>query len=695
MVLAEEPVVAPPEPTDGETDNSNNHGYKYRTAFGEVVLGGRGLTGPYAVVPKMPLHEALARAGLDAAGEVIDSSGQTPAMVRRRATPLTMTLLHREPAVQSSPTPSPPEPAAVPTSHADLLTFATKLVEAMHPPAAAPTPTITKSEIVEAVNAGVKAGVKSALGYLENDENDDYQRDRYFFDPRRRVYGGSRPSLQHQQQRGFPLHNMMTQHASPALSSSPQRKSGAAMRRVLQEAEKDPLGGGALARARDESRARTQALKRREDDEMRTSVSLGDIDEEFHALYGDRRDLYRDSLDEEIRSENRNSSVFSSDLDDGEEEGGFVAPSSKRRQPQSAAALSDSTSSDVSSLAWNDPEPVSRMVGGAAGLRPIFSKVLGQQATQAVVARLEHQQQQQLYQSERRRQRPTPGLVHDSYDTALSDIQEVLMEKQRRPIVRSNEVDVDDGLDDDLGDELGDDGREPLDSSADRSRPSRQHQSEYRSGHRSHRRAGGTGSEIRKGALLRVNHKVVSASRDSEFSEFRSSINSLDDNNRSRDQQSITSSSSKNSSDRRHRHVDRSDDRSDDRSHLSVDSSQSPFSIPRYEPRRRSRPAAVSMKATVRRRAPESKTSLDQFSDTDIGQKVEEDGKDEDVIDDDDITEENRSQMVNSVSLQSSVQSFDTSHTSASSIDHFTALPIPLLSVGASARSRGQPRWKV
>lgn len=259
------------------------------------------------------------------------------------------------------------------------------------------------------------------------------------------------------------------------------------------------------------------------------------------------------------------------------------------------------------------------------------------------------------------------------------------MEKQRRPIVRSNEVDVDD----DLGDDLGDGGREPLDSSADRSRPSRQHQSEYRSGHRSHRRAGGIGSDIRKGALLRVNHKVVSASRDSEFSDFRSSFNSLDD--RSRDQQSITSSSSNNSSDRRHRHVDRSDDRS----HLSVDSSQSPFSVPRYEPRRRSRPAAVSMKATVRRRAPESKTSLDQFSDTDIGQKVEEDGKDEDVIDDDDITEENRSQMVNSVSLQSSVQSFDTSHTSASSIDHFTALPIPLLSVGASARSRGQPRWKV
>lgn len=259
----------------------------YRTAFGDVVLGGKTLTGPYAALPKVTLPQALAQAGLDEYGEVIAENelrAKFDAPVQRRAMPLTMMLLNRP----TPPPPSPPTTAVSPLQPQDFMDFAQKLLTTVSNAYKTPDTTMNREEVMKAVQEGVKVGVRSALGYWEDDVEDDYRR-------------GYRPlgtlrhtaSVHQTGRRGFPLHQLTEREEVPG-------------RRVLREAEEDPLNLRQIRQAQEDSRQRTQAMLRERRETGRDNdshygdggafddmMSLADEDEEFHALYGDRSDLSR------------------------------------------------------------------------------------------------------------------------------------------------------------------------------------------------------------------------------------------------------------------------------------------------------------------------------------------------------------------------------------------------------------------
>lgn len=295
--LLPEPEPAPVAPPAGAAEPSSVIEHTtpplppYRTAFGDVVLGGKTLTGPYAAPPKVTLPQALAQAGLDEYGEVIaekELRAKFDAPVQRRAMPLTMMLLNRP-----NPTPPPATTTGTPSLQPqDFMDFAQKLLTTVAGAYKTPdtTGTMNKEEVMKAVQEGVKVGVRSALGYWEDDVEDDYRR-------------GYRPlgTLRHTApvhqtgRRGFPLHQLTEREEVPG-------------RRVLREAEEDPLNLRQIRKAQEDSRQRTQAMlrERREGDDSHSRLygdggafddmmSLADEDEEFHALYGDRADLTRSS----------------------------------------------------------------------------------------------------------------------------------------------------------------------------------------------------------------------------------------------------------------------------------------------------------------------------------------------------------------------------------------------------------------
>lgn len=217
--LQTEPIIEPipdvvqqaaaiPEPVVEEkaevVTEKKKRSHRYKTAFGEIVLGGKGLTGPYAVDPKVGYYEQFREEGQDPPFSLPFAA---PGL-RRRVSGLTMKLMHEpriSPAIGAVPSSRAnrdralreatadeldltidgdegPIPAAValgavpptnnrissvvaPVSQANLLEFATKLIDAMGPAKQTLSPdAMNRDEIHTAIQNGITKGIQEALG---------------------------------------------------------------------------------------------------------------------------------------------------------------------------------------------------------------------------------------------------------------------------------------------------------------------------------------------------------------------------------------------------------------------------------------------------------------------------------------------------------------------------------------------------